>query len=233
MYTFVILKSTIIMKKLIPFLGMLLPYKFFTLLVAVLFINTIGYSQETLEEKLPKSGKNEVCISDRLNKELAQKDSTFHKKLYQQTSQPNNNNNTPDNAHFFSAEQVFTIPVVVHIVHLGERVGVGSNISDAQINSAINDLNDKYGSSNTGVNTNIKFCLAKTTPSGGATNGIVRIDGSGVTNYSLNGIITDENVATPNDSAVKAISLWPNNQYYNIWVVSEINGNNGGGGTQG
>ena len=36
--------------------------------------------------------------------------------------------------------QVYTIPVVVHVINNGEPVGTGSNISDAQIQSAINSL---------------------------------------------------------------------------------------------
>ena len=94
-------------------------------------------------------------------------------------------------------------------------------------------MNDKFGSSNTGVNTNIQYCLAKRTPSGDATNGINRIDGSSVTNYNNHGIINNPNFNTVNNIDVKALSLWPNSDYYNIWIVSEINGNNGGSGTQG
>ena len=39
---------------------------------------------------------------------------------------------------------VYTIPVVVHVIHKGEAVGTGTNISDAQINSAITNLTDTY-----------------------------------------------------------------------------------------
>ena len=43
-----------------------------------------------------------------------------------------------------SSNDIYTIPVVVHVLHLGEQLGVGTNISDAQIQSAINNLNDVY-----------------------------------------------------------------------------------------
>src|SRR5687767_1936439 len=39
---------------------------------------------------------------------------------------------------------VYRIPVVVHVVHNGEAVGTGSNISDAQIQSAITSLTQYY-----------------------------------------------------------------------------------------
>jgi hypothetical protein len=38
----------------------------------------------------------------------------------------------------------FRIPVVVHVVHNGEAIGSGSNISDAQIASQIKVLNNDF-----------------------------------------------------------------------------------------
>jgi hypothetical protein len=121
-----------------------------------------------------------------------------------------------------------TIPVVVHVIHLGEAEGTGSNISDAQIQSAIDNLNDAYSNNGyNGVDIEIQFALAQRTEACTATDGIIRVDGSGVSGYSADGI-TDAN-----EVQVKALSKWNNSQYYNIWVVSEIDGNNAGGGTQG
>lgn len=40
--------------------------------------------------------------------------------------------------------ETYTVPIVVHVIHLGETVGTGTNISDAQVISAIDDLNDRY-----------------------------------------------------------------------------------------
>ena len=40
--------------------------------------------------------------------------------------------------------QVLTIPVVVHVLHLGELVGEGTNISDEQILSCIRNLNERF-----------------------------------------------------------------------------------------
>jgi hypothetical protein len=126
-------------------------------------------------------------------------------------------------------EEVYTIPVVVHVIHLGEAIGSGTNISDAQIQSAIDNLNVAYsnGSPYTGVNTNIQFVLAKTAPDCSATTGILRVNGSGTSNYGTDGI-TDANQTT-----IKALSKWPNDLYYNIWIVSEIDNNGGGSGVQG
>lgn len=44
-----------------------------------------------------------------------------------------------------SQKQVFTIPVIVHVIHGGQAVGSYPNISQPQINSQIKVLNDDFG----------------------------------------------------------------------------------------
>lgn len=128
------------------------------------------------------------------------------------------------------SEEVLTIPIVVHVMHLGEDVGTGSNISDDQIMSAITKMNSDFAEAG-GVNTNIQFALAKLDPNCNPTTGIVRYNASSNADYVNDGISTSGPGA--DEVVVKAMSKWPNTDYYNIWVVTEINGNNGGFGTQG
>jgi len=40
--------------------------------------------------------------------------------------------------------EIHTVPVVVHIIHKGEAYGTGTNITDEQVYSAINALNDAW-----------------------------------------------------------------------------------------
>jgi hypothetical protein len=130
---------------------------------------------------------------------------------------------------------VYKIPVVVHVIHLGEAVGTGTNITDAQIQSAITALNDAYRKKpgtpfdGNGVDMNVEFCLVSKDPNGNPTTGIERINGTGVGNYENVGV----DGTTNNEAQIKALSFWDNTKYYNIWVVSEIDDNNGGPGTQG
>ena len=98
--------------------------------------------------------------------------------------------------------QVLTIPVVVHVLHLGEVVGEGTNISDEQILSCIRNLNerfradtaamavytDSYGNSvydagelSLAIDSKIEFCLATRDPNNLPTTGIDRIDCSTLT----------------------------------------------------
>ncbi|MCF8463271.1 MAG: zinc-dependent metalloprotease [Flavobacteriales bacterium] len=123
---------------------------------------------------------------------------------------------------------VYTIPVVFHIIHKGEAVGSGTNISTAQIQSAVDALNRDYRrtSANGGVaqgngpDTEIQFCLAGVDPQGNPHSGINRVNGTSVSGYSSGGISTNTN-----DVQVKALSNWDNRYYLNIWVVSEIDNN--------
>ena len=80
------------------------------------------------------------------------------------------------------AQQLITIPVVVHVVYKTPA----ENISDAQVKSQIDVLNQDYTAKNADANMipdpwkglagnpNIQFALAKKDPSGKATTGITR-----------------------------------------------------------
>jgi len=129
---------------------------------------------------------------------------------------------------------VYTIPVVVHVLHLGEAVGTGSNISDAQIQSSIDNLNDFYRglTPNSSVDFEIEFALAQRDPNCAATTGINRIDASGLAGYSQYGVnVLNSNGA--NYSDIKSLISWPQTDYFNIWIVTELDDNNGGFGFQG
>lgn len=135
-------------------------------------------------------------------------------------------------------DEIFTIPVVVHIIHDGDAYGSGSNITDEQVYSAINGLNEDYrkmpgtNGDGDGADIGVEFCLAQRDPDGNATNGINRVNGCSVPDYCAEGISAG-NGQGANELDVKNLSRWPNQEYYNIWVVTEIENNNGGGGIQG
>lgn len=131
-----------------------------------------------------------------------------------------------------STNEIYKIPLVIHVMHLGESVGVGNNISDAQIMSGITQLNDAFRNvGGQGIDTEIEFELAKQDPNCAATTGIVRYDASGIAGYSTDGVAISTLGA--DEVTLKAASKWPNTDYYNVWIVSEIEGNDGGYGTQG
>lgn len=114
----------------------------------------------------------------------------------------------------------YRVPVVVHVIHNGEPVGTGSNISDEQILSQIAVLNRDFqrlnaDASNTPAaflpvagSLDIEFVMAKQTPEGFPTNGIVRVQGTR-TEWTLN-----------DNYELKSLSYWPAEDYLNIWVTT-------------
>ena len=132
------------------------------------------------------------------------------------------------------ASSVLNIPVVVHVLHLGETVGTATNIADAQIQSSIDNLNDFYRGQTAAstVDFEIQFTLAQRDPNCNATSGINRIDASSIPNYSISGISFNGG-AGADQNTLKDLSRWSETDYFNIWIVTEINGNNGGSGFQG
>lgn len=120
---------------------------------------------------------------------------------------------------------VYTIPVVFHIYHLGEAVGIGSNVSDAAIHTALSELNEVYRAQNTfsGISPDVKiqFVLASRTPDCQGTNGIVRVDGRVVPGYEANGVpYIDYNIV----NQLRGLSSWTTSSYINIRIVHKITG---------
>lgn len=113
----------------------------------------------------------------------------------------------------------YKIPVVVHIIHNGEPVGEGTNLSDEQVRSQIKVLNADFQRKNAdAVNTpaefaavagamDIEFVLAKRDPEGLSTTGIERVQGT-QSEWVLNDQYT-----------FKSLSYWPSEDYLNIWVL--------------
>ncbi|CAM4004478.1 M43 family zinc metalloprotease [Flavobacterium sinopsychrotolerans] len=113
---------------------------------------------------------------------------------------------------------IITIPVVVHVIHSGDILGVDENIFDEQVISQIQVLNDDFRkkSGTPGFNTNpvgadveIEFALAKRDPAGVLSNGINHVN-LGQESWST----TDIN------DIVKPQTQWDPEKYLNIWVVN-------------
>lgn len=113
---------------------------------------------------------------------------------------------------------IITIPVVVHVIHSGQAYGVGSNITDEQVQSQITVMNNDYrkafgtpgyNTSPVGADIMIQFALAKVDPNGNPTNGINRV------NLCKTSWATDEINAT-----VKPQTIWNPTQYMNMWSVN-------------
>ncbi|WP_373514948.1 M43 family zinc metalloprotease, partial [Persicitalea sp.] len=115
--------------------------------------------------------------------------------------------------------ETLTIPIIVHVVHNGEGVGAGRNLSEAQVKSQIETLNEDFrrragtpgfNDDPRGADIEIEFCLARLNQQGGvmAEPGIDRINGNRTT-WTRNDI---ENVLKPS-------SIWDPDKYFNVWVL--------------
>lgn len=114
---------------------------------------------------------------------------------------------------------VITIPVIVHIIHNGEAVGQGRNISEAQVKAQLEVLNEDFRrkAGTRGFNTDargadieIEFCLAAFDQQNRTMTekGINRVRGSR-TSFTRNQI----------EGEVKPNTIWDPSKYFNIWVL--------------
>lgn len=128
---------------------------------------------------------------------------------------------------------IFTIPIVVHVLHTGEPVGTPFNPSDEQIIAAVDYLNDVYSGTypsltpagiNAAGDLGLRFVLAKRDPGCNPTPGINRVNMSSNADYVTNGATNND---VSQDIAMKEPVSWDRSRYYNIYVVNKINGQDG------
>lgn len=120
----------------------------------------------------------------------------------------------------------------MHVIHKGEPLGTGTNISDAQIQSQIDVLNQDFRRLNSEIlfspapfrgssaDPLIQFCLAQQKPDGTSTNGIIRYLEPSIQTYIDNEFPPEAqclNQATI-ELIIKPTTIWNSDKYLNIWV---------------
>lgn len=171
------------------------------------------------------------CASDEWLQQMAETDPVFAKELERYLSEA-----VPQLAiSEKTLEPLLTISVVVHVIHNGEPVGQGQNISDEQVMAQMAIINEDYAALNpqffhtpsqwagAAAVPNIQFCLASVDPFGNATNGIDRqnmqVTGSSWSNNNIN-------------SVIKPATNWDPTRYMNVYVLP-IPGTTAAGGVVG
>lgn len=113
--------------------------------------------------------------------------------------------------------EIITIPVVVHVLYRNST----ENISEAQIQSQLDVLNEDFRRTNSNADntwsqaadTQIEFCLSTIDPNGNATTGITRKQ-------------TTRQDWGANDDAKRAssggINPWNTSEYLNMWIVPKM-----------
>jgi len=125
------------------------------------------------------------------------------------------------------SEKEYIIPIIVHVMHLGEPIGEGTNISAEQIQSQIDVLNEDFNRRNLDQENTltefesiagqlaIRFELADLDMTGN------RLPEKGI--QRLRVYKGQWSVQTLTDSLLPA-TTWDNTRYYNIWTVKNIQG---------
>ncbi|WP_166924015.1 M43 family zinc metalloprotease [Flavobacterium poyangense] len=126
---------------------------------------------------------------------------------------------------------VYQIPIVIHIIHVGEDIGTGLNLSEDVVLNYVKRLNLYYRYLNGdvsfdqryGLDANIEFVLAVRDPNGNCTNGIKRYDYSNNATYVSSGINNDTGVP---DVQIRTAMQWDPKKYYNVYLgkVPGVNG---------
>lgn len=128
----------------------------------------------------------------------------------------------------------YHIACVVHVMHTGGAVGSNYNPSDAAIQNFLNHINEGFNNTNdvatvpgtyNSVNTPLRFYLAQRDEltNCSATTGINRV------NMNTNATYVSSGVGTPgiSDASLKSVVHWNDLDYYNIYIVNRINGEDG------
>ncbi|MEH0153945.1 T9SS type A sorting domain-containing protein [Limibacter armeniacum] len=181
---------------------------------ACLLITSTSFSQQI-----------QRCITDEVHQQLIDKKQAVDMQLFSEwlSKKSTNLRTTNEPINFIK-----NIPVIVHVVHNGESVGQGSNISEEQVISQLHALNQDYNRLNPDAtqtpsefrsvasNTGIEFKLAVIDPDGNLLSepGIHRMKGS----RADWGQSTVESELMPNYN-------WDADHYLNIWVVNMSNPN--------
>jgi len=200
-------------------------FRFTTLIFLFSFFTNISLSQEPAR-----------CGTDEIHEFNMQNDDEYKRSYFELQKKFGLSQNIEPTPRSFSNE-VYTIPIVVHVFHDGDPVGEGSNVSDEVIYDAIAALNaDFMGESffpadnigapffNAPVDVDIEFCLATVDPDGNPTNGITRQNPDSIAGYTQSGMVTTSILAENSELALKSLCSWPIAEYCNIYVVHKLNG---------
>ncbi len=169
------------------------------------------------------------CWSDNYLQECIAADPTIEEKIAEVEAQTEKYYDRLAEQDESKAGTVYTIPVVVHVLYNT----AAENISDAQIQSQIDVMNDDFrrtnaDASNTPSNflgvaadTEIEFCMATVDPNGNATTGVTR------TSTSVSAFSTGSGCGSGQPMKFDAYGgkdAWDSSKYLNMWVCDLAGG---------
>lgn len=142
--------------------------------------------------------RDHLCQEPHYSDQVDQQDELIRARVYENT--------------MLGGGQIYTIPVVVHVIHNGG----GENISDETVENAIEWLNDAFANEgfyafDDGVDTQIRFCQAHVDPDGEFHSGVNHVQSE----------LTEVTIPTQ-DQELKDLIRWDTEKYMNVWVVGSL-----------
>ena len=185
-------------------------------MVLALFAVT-AFAQGPAKVKVPKEKPVRVCHTmgnlDRLMHEHPKMERNMA--LIERHTQEFVREQQKSSANRAESQLMVTIPVVFHVIYANET----ENISDAQIQSQLDILNEDFRRLNAdqddvwaqAADTQIEFCLASQDPDGNESNGILRVP------TSVGSFGTNDGMKFTSQGGSDA---WPASEYMNFWVCN-------------
>ncbi|SUX46001.1 M43 family zinc metalloprotease [Chryseobacterium indoltheticum] len=129
-----------------------------------------------------------------------------------------------------SKNQIYEIPVVVHIISDGSNLGSPGNRTDQQVIEWINYTNEVFagtapgilGEADGGTVIPVKLVLAKIAPNCTPTNGVTRTNLSSNNQYLQYGVNSATGYNGVHESMITQLSRWDPTKYYNIYIVNKL-----------
>ena len=161
------------------------------------------------------------CGSDQMHRHLLDYDAGYQRKylqfqrLYQQKVRDFQGDDHLRNA------TIYTIPLVVHIIHAGAPLGSDANPNDETIANIVAEASQRFRHTHSGagsysnpyygMDTEIELCLANTDPNGNYTSGVTR-------HYD-----PDHAVGAYGDIAPTLNNhAWDKSKYCNLYIVTDL-----------
>ncbi|MFV0194118.1 GEVED domain-containing protein [Empedobacter falsenii] len=130
-----------------------------------------------------------------------------------------------------NTNQIYEIPIVIHLFVDNSPLGSQTNPSDEQIKKWIDYTNGLYANTyyqnNASVNYPFRLVLAQRTEDNKPTNGIIRLNYSNDTKYTTHGVNDETNNGYDAEDLIKT-SFWDPNSYYNVYVFNKFDSGNSG-----
>lgn len=198
---------------------------FYSFILSILTGSVLLISQDTFAQRTCQTSETEYYLN---NKDAVAGSEVFENKLNGYIIQKEKKlKNNPSIHKVQTTEATYRIPIIVHIIHNGEPIGEGSNISTAQVYGQIEILNEDFNFRNSdkdktldvfkdvAANPSIEFVLATIDPNGNP------LAEAGI--HRSKGCLKQWDSATF-DLYAKPSTVWNPNDYFNIWVTNMRSG---------